>query len=171
MALPDLRRFSHVFKFLDTNGDGTGDKNAIGDYSSTPTDFFYQPEGGRTVVLTRMIITMSGDHVNENGYGVKDTPLANGIVVHTENSTPEAAMDLSGGIPIRKERHWQRYCYDADASSLGLVVARWTFAKAGIPLFLSHNDRLVVTLNDDFSALTGHFFNIQGADASHGWRF
>ncbi len=170
MTLHDLSKFYHVFEYLDTNGDGTGDSNAIGDYSSAPTDFFYQPGPGKVELITGMIVYMEGKDVGKGGYGNANV-LTNGITMRTDNTVPEASMDLTVGVPILSEKQWQRLCYDLSPVSEESRVARCTFARSGLPLILSETDRLVVTLHDDFSHMDEHRFKIEGADASRGWRF
>lgn len=170
MVLSDLQDFYHVFEYLDTNGDQTGDNNAVGDYSSSSADFFYQPGEGCVELITRMIVYMGGKDVGKGGYGNGEL-LTNGITVQTENTVPEATMDLTAGVPIRAEKHWKKVCYDLSPVDEESRSARWTFAKSGLPLILSHEDRLVVTLHDDFRHMDEHYFMIQGSDASHGWSF
>lgn len=168
--LQDLSEFYHVFEYLDTNGDQSGDTNAVGDYSDTPTEFFYQPAAGCVELISRMVIYMGGKDVGKGGYGNGDA-LTNGIRIQTANTIPEATMDLDGGRPIFAEKQWKRVCYDLSPVDEESRSARWTFAKSGLPLILSHEDRLVVTLHDDFSHMDEHTFMVHGSDASHGWLF
>lgn len=170
MALSDLSDFYHVFEYLDTNGDQTGVNNAVGDYSSNPTEFFYQPSAGCVELISRMIVYMGAKDVGKGGYG-NALALTNGIRIQTANTLPEATMDLDGGVPIFAEKHWKRVCYDLSPLSEESRSARWTFEKSGLPVVLADTDRLVVTLHDDFSHMDEHYFMIQGSDASKGWKF
>jgi len=76
----------NIAKYLDTVGDGTGEINAIGDYSSAPVDFFYSPNANEVVLLNRVIITIEdGGSIDSGGYGNNSSPLTNGIVAIFKN--------------------------------------------------------------------------------------
>jgi hypothetical protein len=80
----------------------------------------------------------------------------------------EEICSLTDGVPVKKNTHWSRLCYDAQPSNYGAgaetLNVRWTFEKAGYPLRLqgNNNERLEVVLNDDFSGLAGHYFLVEG---------
>lgn len=175
MGVFDRSDFTHIFAYLDTNGDKTGDNNAIGDYSSTPEEFFIQPPVDGVWTIQRLIVSIHGQ-CGSLGYG-SDDPLENGITIKTTDSSGDMLLDLTSGVPIKEEMAWGALCYDiqlsdtrdtpAEPFSPRWVFARWTFGKTGLPLILRHQDRLVVTLNDDFEHLTAHRFQVQGAIANY----
>ena len=47
-----------LFRYLDTVGDGSGEKNANGDYSIAEEIFFLQPPPGRVYRITRLIVSI-----------------------------------------------------------------------------------------------------------------
>jgi hypothetical protein len=161
----------YLSRFLDTSGDGTGTKNANGDYSPTgsgQTIFFIQPASGVNYKLARMIVSIQDNQVlSAGGYGGIVGALASGIQVRVadDNGT---ITDLTDGIPIDSNAAWGRYCYDVMFTDFGagdnFVEVRWTFSKAETLLRLegSENERLEVVLNDDLDGLTGHYFLVQG---------
>lgn len=161
--------FSHVFGYLDTNGDKTGTNNAVGDYSSSPEEFFIQPPEGAVWAIERIIVSIHGA-CGRAGYG-SELPLANGISMKTTDSSGEMILNLTNGVPIKDEMAWGALCFDVNHKDTGedltWVFARWTFAKAGLPIVLRDQERLVVTLNDDMRHLAEHRFQAQGAIANY----
>ena len=164
-------------RHLDTTGDGSGTKNAIGDYSGGGgTVFKIQPAPGQIIRVTRMIVFASGKKTsfNTDTYGSLTGSLTNGVVVRTQNDGG-TLINLTDNIPIKYNGDWGRVCYDSDifvgtgGTDTSLRV-RWTFEKAGYPLRLVGNDseRLEVYLNDDFTdgggatGLSNHYFVVQG---------
>lgn len=169
MSVFDRSDYTHNFGYLDTNGDKTGEKNAVGDYSSTPEEFFIQPPLGSVWAIERIIVSIQGA-CGRAGYG-SEFPLANGLSVKTTTSSGEMILNLTNGVPIKDEMAWGALCYDVmhkdTGEDLTWVFARWTFAKAGLPIVLEDQQRLVVTLNDDMRHLTQHRFQAQGQIANY----
>jgi hypothetical protein len=158
-----------VHRFLDTNGDGTGTKNAIGDYS-TPDEFFFTPAGADVFQAERLLVTVEDTNgMKSNLYGVL-AALTNGIEVKIIDSDGSTVIeDLTDGLPIKTNAHWRRYCYDADVDAWGGAApaddhlsVRWTLAKAGVPLILKAGQRISVFLNDNLTGLISHLFGLQG---------
>jgi hypothetical protein len=154
-----------VYRVLDTNGDGTGTKNAVGNYSSTPTVFYIQ-DTTKTFYVNRMLIQLEdAGAFATNDYGA-GTGLTNGISINIYDSTGAVLNDLTDGIPIKSNNDWARVCYDLKlenwATGNGAIHARWTFANAGHPIILKQGDRLGLTLNDNFTGLVSQYFKVQG---------
>lgn len=154
--------------YADTNGDGTGTKNAIGDYSSAADIFYIQPPEGTVYRAHRMLISIEdGAGMQAQEYGNIGAALTNGIQVRVQNDSGTIS-DLTDGIPIKTNAHWGRMCYDVDVKSWGsgdeLLCVRWTFSKSGAAIVLdgSRNERLEILLNDSFVALISQYFLLQG---------
>lgn len=154
-----------LFRFLDTNGNGTGTKNAIGIYGSPVEEFYIQPQGGESLIINRMIVLI-GDATAPaaGGYGGMSA-LTDGISVQVREGA-NLVLDLTDGLPIKTNLAWGHHCYDVEPSSYGsginFVRVRWTFGASGKPLCLRGTQRLCVRLSDDFSGLTEHYFMVQG---------
>ena len=155
------------FRYLDTNGDGTGTKNANGDYSLVADDFYFQPT--RACYIHRMLVFMedtSGFTAEE--YGNLGAALSNGYEVQLKDSSDGVQVDLTDGVVITTNSSLARTCYDANLKDWGTtptdeaLVARWTFSRAGIPLYMNANDKFVITFNDDLTGLLQHYFMVQG---------
>lgn len=155
----------------DTVGNGTGDFNAIGNYSSGglgETIFRIAPGAGEVYRITRMLVGVydsSGMQCQE--YGNLGSALTNGVVVRVHNGT-STLIDLTDNLPIKYNGQWGALCYDADVKSWGngneLLVARWTFERAGQPIRLDgdNNEELQVVLNDNMTGLIEQTFTVQG---------
>ena len=156
-----------IFRFLDTAGDGTGTKNAIGDYS-TPDEFFFSYP--KDVEIERMVIHISDTAMTQDQYGDL-TALSTGYSVSVIDSAGATVLDLTDGVPIKKNADFGRYCYDVNHQSWGttptneFVQARWTFSKAGHPLYLAAGSKLSITFSDNLTGLIEHYFMIQGYEA------
>jgi hypothetical protein len=159
---------SPFFQFLDTVGDGTGIKNAKGNYSGGIQRFIIKPAIETVYQVNRMIVWIEdGANLVDDKYG-SDIVLNNGIEVKVLNDAG-VKTDLTHGDPIKTNVEWARYCYDVWAVSVGFAArkmasVRWTFGQAGAPITLNgrDGDRLAIILHDNFSGLVKHKFQAQG---------
>ena len=166
-----------IYRYLDTNGDGTGTKNAIGNYTGEDgtleipaegvTSFFIQPAPGEIFRIQRMIVNVhDAQKFKPEEYG-NLTALTNGIFVRVSNNG--TTLDLTDGVPVKTNGSWGALCFDAELYSAAAgngdyLRVRWTFAASGYPIRLvgDNNDRLEVVLNDNFTGLLDHYFQVQG---------
>lgn len=154
---------------LDLNGDGTGTKDLVGNYSGgavyahiecpADADFPY--------VLWRMIAAVGDTNgVTAEEYGNLGSPLSNGIEMVCRDPNGVDILDMTDGFPITSNAEWGVPTYDVDLKTWGsgneLLLARWTFANFGTPLILPPGYSFGLVLNDDFSGLVRHFFTVQG---------
>ena len=158
-----------LYRYLDTNGDGTGDKDAIGNFLFAPIDYYIKPGPTEVYAIERVIIFIKDNgRMNTGGYGAGGL-LENGITCQIQNDT-EVLVDMTDGIPVRANGDWSRLCYDLQNHEWGtghnVVVARWTLAKTGISGQLDgrqdRNQKLVFRVNDDLRGLVEHTFQVQG---------
>jgi len=157
-----------IYRYLDTNGNGTGTKNAIGDYSVAATSFFIQPAAGEIFRLQRMIVNVhDSQKLKAEEYG-NLTALPRGIIVRISDSSG-VIQELTDGIPIKTNGEWGALCFDAELYSAAAgngdyLRVRWTFANAGYPIRLDGNngEKLEVVLNDDFTGIVHQYFHVQG---------
>jgi hypothetical protein len=157
-------------RYLDTTGDGSGTKNAIGNYASSAQIFRIAPASGKVFRISRMLINIEDTAgMKAENYGDTGSPLTNGIEVRTHDGS-STLIDLTDGIPIKTNAHWGRTCYDVDIKSWStaptneLLLARWSFFRCGQYLRLngSKNQELQVVLNDNLTGLISHYFMVQG---------
>jgi len=157
-----------IFRYLDTNGDGTGTKQAIGNYAGAAEEFKIMPPDNQIYSLNRMIVLVEDTaNMQAEEYGNLGVALTVGIVVQlVRNGTP--VVDLTDGFPIKTNAQWARLCYDADIKTWGagdeLLAARWTFGNSGKPFLLRGGfaEELIVTVADNMTGLIDHTFAVQG---------
>lgn len=153
-------------RHLDTIGDGTGTKNAVGDYSSTATDFKLRPAGGTVFVVERVVILLgdSATFVND-GYGAA-AALTNGILVEKyDHGGSSVITSIHDGLAVKTNFDWARFAgNDVSVEYAGTNKHRvWDWRPpAPIRLDGTLNQELRFRLNDDFSVLTEHYFAAEG---------
>lgn len=156
-----------IYRYLDSIGDGSGYKNFNHENSASAVVALYTADEDCTI--ERMLIAIedtSGFTAEE--YGNTGGALANGwkAIVLDENSA--TAADLMDNVVVTTNANIGRVCYDVDLKSWGttptneLLVARWTFARAGLPLYLPKNWSFAIYLTDDFTGLIEQYFLLQG---------
>ncbi len=161
----DVYPNEQVYRFLDTVGDGTGDKSAIGDYSSAVEEFLIT-NPIRQIQIRRMMIEVRDTGLfSQERYGAI-AALTNGIEVMVKDDSGATQLDLTDGVPIKSLAHWGCRCFDMSAlpsgSGDGFVNIRWTFKRNGSCILLRQGWSLVVRLNDDLTGLIDHTFFVGG---------
>ncbi len=156
-------------EFLDTNGDGTGIRNAIGDFSSSPVDFFYtRPAGsdGNLFLNSFVIHLQSPVKVSASGYGDSMNPLPNGISLFIRDKAAVTVRDFTPGIPVKTNSDWSRYGgrTSIEPYSGGDYFFKATFRAVSPdePILLPPEHSMGLTLNDDFSGLISQTFFLGG---------
>ena len=155
-----------IYRYLDTNGNGTGTKSATGDYSGAEEEFYIQPPNDEVYVINRMLAYVRDDGTwSSEKYGAIANGLTTGILVQVKDDSG-VLVDLTDGVEIQTNAGWGQVCYDAEVKTVGqgdsFLLVRWTFGKAGKPVTLLEGERLAVVLNDNFSTLVDHTFQVQG---------
>lgn len=156
---------AHCFRYLDTDGDGTGTKNAIGTHAAAAEEYYIAgPSSGRLTIERMIVYVKDGAAFSAEKYGGA-AALTNGILVKV--TTEGELVDLTDGVPVKTNAGWSRLCHDVSFHTTGAgddaMSVRWTFAKSGKPLVLkSATDKLAVIINDDVDVLTEHYFMVQG---------
>lgn len=161
-----------LYRYLDTACDGTGERNAIGDYSEAPQIFCISPPANTTYSLARVIIRIESlGPLDAGRYG--SIVLQNGVTLRVTEldatGSRETVIDFTDGSPILYNAHWGNVAYDVGVQSFGpsgvgsdSVVIRFSFFKSGRNVYLRPGQRLEFVLNDDFSSLLGHYVHAQG---------
>jgi len=160
----------YLARLLDTNGDGTGLTDVIGNYAGAEEIFFIQPPISEIYVLHRLIIFYQDvGQMQPETYGNNIT-LTNGINLRKQDDN-NTLINLNDSLPIISNADWARNCFDltitdrgAGAGNDNFLAARWSFDKAGTPIYLNGaaNERFEMTFNDNFSGLVQQRFTVQG---------
>ena len=150
--------------FLRLDGDGTHE--AIGDYLATPARFTWTPLPSRTAHIHRMIISVQDAGAFDAAKYGNAIVLANGISLTVRNVADDAQVHTYTVEPIITNSDWAAHCYDTDMKTWGtgdeILVARWTFTRAGSPMILKDTEYVSIDVNDTLTGLKAHRFVIQG---------
>lgn len=165
-----------ITRYLDTNGDGTGTKNAIADYSGAQEIFYIQPPAGDIYRIAKLLILVSGkkSSFDTDVYGSVPA-LTNGIGMRIQDDSG-TIVDLTDGLTVKRNGQWGRLTHKTElyegshGSSNSYFRVECTFAKFGqfMRLVGNNNERLEITVNDDFTdssssdALVDHIFCVHG---------
>jgi len=160
------RPFEH---YLDTNGDGTGINNAIGDYSAAVTDFYYAPAIGESVDITKLILHVADKAAFAfDGYGgLAAGTVTNGIQILFER-LGVIVLQLTNGVPITKNVDFVHlntdYSLISFASNYQASSVSFDTESFDTPLQMHGDlgDKLIVRLNDNFTGLDDHHFIAYG---------
>lgn len=158
---------SPFFRFLDTDGDGTGTKVAIGNYSGGQDFKYVHPRGSNTIadIHRLMVHIQDTSPLSADEYGGL-AALTNGIQLLVTDVNDVTFRDLTDGVPIKSNAHWGRFCYDFSLDTFGsggdFCQARWTFNAAGSPLHLKPGWSFIARMSDNLTGLIDHTFNLQG---------
>jgi hypothetical protein len=156
-----------LIRYLDTNGDGTGTKDANGDYSVTPETFFIQPPAGEIYSITEFLIHIA-DSSNFTITGFASiAALTNGINVYAKRNG-QTLIDVMDGIPIKTNPQLLHLTHrvallDFVAGGNSLVVS-YHSEDFGTSLVMHGDlgDTLEVVLNDDLSGIDDMHFIVHG---------
>lgn len=161
-----------VSRYLDTNGDGTGTVNAIGDYSAAATEFFYAPAAGTYVNLhsIQYYIQDAGDFL-PNDYGAMGlvTGLTNGYDITIKingtnyNINPNGNIKDNGGLLALSA--YSYFTQNSAERQNALISDSKIYERFSDKIILNGDlgDKVTITLNDSFTALIKHTFRVTGS--------
>ena len=162
-----VQNVRHLYRYMDSVGDGSGDESFIGDYSSAAEEALLIPASNEIIKVARLIISAEDTSgMTAAKYG-NMAALTNGVTIQKKNTTG-VVTDITDGVAIKTNAQYSALCYDADIKTWGqgneLLTARFTLSKSGEPVILngSLGEYLVVNLNDNFDGLISHKFMAQG---------
>lgn len=154
--------------YLDTNGDGSGEINAVKNYSDAEEGktIFFKSAGKNVVLLTALIITYTGMNLDPDVYGNSSSPLINGIEIELRNTLGHSIIDFTADNLIKTNSDWYRITehitFDTFKSLKQIMCIRFDFSSLGDVVKLEKNLIFTVTLNDDFTDLEKHTFLLYG---------
>jgi hypothetical protein len=135
-----MAKAPYINEFIFLRNGASRDANVKGDV--TPVEFSYTVPAGDTLLVNRLIA-----YYQDTGN----------------------FQDLMDGFDIKTNAEWAGRCYDWQYISTGVgdnvAAVRWTFGRTGRPIPLLEGEKIVVTINDDMTFLTGATFQIQGVSS------
>lgn len=145
--------------------------NAIGNYSGVDTFIVAPPEPTASIVITRLIVTISDAGVFQtNYYGGISGGLDSGITIQV-NRDSTMKYTITNGVPVTSNFKWEAFG-SVEFEDFGAgddhaqVILEFHDAGQNILLDGSQNDTLMVIFKDDLTGLTGHHFQFQGYNKS-----
>lgn len=164
---------NHLIRALDTVGDGTGTTNANGNYAATAEEFFIQPPAGQLFTIHHLMVEIVDTASIDAGKYGTGIILTNGIGITIENGA--LLVDLTHNLKIKTTAEWaylagpnniQVFNWGAgnDIFIAEIAIANH-FGKA-ITLNGDLSEKLIITLNDDFTGLVNHKFIAHGTKTS-----
>jgi len=160
-------QYHHLCRYLDSVGDGTGDVDAIGDYSTAPQVFSMGPPPGDVWIVSTLIV-----YIRDRGFMRADEwanigTLTNGVaIMHVDDSGVLA--DITNGRPLLVSSDLDAICADFRKTDYAGIheslVGIIDFGRDGAPVRLVGNDsgRLMVLLRDDFTGIEVQRFRAVG---------
>jgi len=172
-----------VYRYLDTNGDGTGTTDSAVDHSAVAGYYYIEPPAGETWQMERLIVYIeASSSPRATYYGDITGGLTNGLEFFVEDgSAAVGAGTLIKSLtptPIKTNGRWKRQCYDFDEFVFSgggnkVLGGRWTLRKdLGFALKLIGSStgtevrRLVCKVSDDLSGLVAQELFIRGLDVT-----
>ena len=156
---------SIFFRALSTGGDGTGDFNAIEDYSNSPTEFSVTPLKGEKLYASRFSVNMVFPGAPPplwDGYGPIAGGLTNGVSIEVSSSASNVEFPA---IVLMMNTNWtflptQRLNWGNGVTQLVCTLDLTT--SGGYAILDGDVDYFKVKLNDDFSPFLRQVFILQG---------
>lgn len=157
-----------LFRYLSTNGDGTGTTNAIGNYSGAPAYFYISSFNTlKTFYVTDLIFQYSANgSFSQSGYA-NGVALTNGIdIQYWQND--DAIFTVNDSRKIKTNDGFVHSGFDYQlitfSGAVNSVAAKYSFVN---PIILNeYTDGwagwFTVILNDDFTGLTDQTFYLKG---------
>lgn len=154
-----------LYQYLSTGGDGSGVVDAVGNYAAAATEFYIQ-DTTRYLLIERMIVYVEDVGSMDSGDYGNGITLTNGVKLEVREDNDAVVRDMMAGLPVMHNTDWQGKCHDLILSSWGLgneaYSVRWTFGKSKKSLILAPGQKLSITLEDNFTGLEHHLFQVQG---------
>lgn len=150
-----------LFRYLDTVGNGSGTKNATGDYSGAAERFLIAPALDEIFLVEHLILVLEAEATLDNSsFGRFVLPLTNGIFFRVRDLNDTVVTDLTDGVPVKTTFDFAKYGIDARYHAFGEAndqwVVKWDLVDSGQPLILDgradYRHNLNMELNDDFSS-------------------
>ena len=157
-----------VIRIADSIGDGTGNKNAIGQL--TQPFRVTVPAGDNYRVAALHVAIEDNRRFQAEDYGGLGYALTNGISLFTETATGQRLQDITDpDVPIRDNAGWSIYTpivrKTAERPGHEVMTVDIILISNLEPLTLSSGESFVIGLNDDFTGLVKHHFVLQGTRA------
>lgn len=153
----------YVVSVLDTNGDGTGTTNAIGNYA---TETLFRYNATVNTALNSMTVFAGGiGTVTASNYITLIAPLTNGIGVNVYESDGTPIQTPNPAARVKSTVGWATYAFNRSVDDWGggenYFSVEFDLTQLG-RICLTPGRFFAVILNDDFTGLSVQTFTVQG---------
>lgn len=155
-----------VIRPLTTTGDTLGTFNAIGNYSASITDFYYQVPDNYSFLMTEVSFTVShATKLEQYDYGGITGGISNGIKIFLRLRGVE--VQILANQVIKQNNDFYVLTFSVEKSNFSGIPQTLTASfrllqDYGMPLYLESGDRIIIRLNDSFLDLSAHKFVAKG---------
>jgi len=168
MSVPNKR----LDRFLDTNGDGTGDFNIVDNYTSDTT-FFIQPPEDEVYILGEAVINVTGTgNFAPDEYGGSSS-LINGLTFALLQGNEELRISKTR---IFNNIDWFKFTNNVvleKSQNISCISIHWDLevVSSGLVLRGNSGDKLSLIVKDDFTGIDSHTFFIRAEtiDSKHSY--
>ena len=160
----------HLSRFLDTNGDGTGVKDASVDHSGAAEEYKIEPAATKIYYIAKLVVSVTDGGTWTAAVFGGGTALTNGVIIKTIDADgPTDLVDFTDNVPIKTNGQWYDNVNDVVQHQIGAgdeqLIAVIDFVRdygGYLRLDGADNEFLAAVLNDDFSTLTSLYFHATG---------
>ncbi len=154
-------KYLFIRSWTDT-GDPTGNNDARPNASlGSPQDWYFTVFQNNYCLKSFSITIEDGGISSWAQYG-NIGQLTNGILIFLQRAGSNQRINFNEGFPIQDHSDWARLTMDPRIENGGgddVFVAKFEVEKlAGAPLCLNKGDQIGVTMRDDMTGLSGHYF-------------
>lgn len=152
--------------FMTASGDGQGAYNLNGNYSASPTDFYYQATSTYYVQTLLISISDSTKFLQNDYGGMASGIVTNGVKLFIKpNGLTE--IPLLSSVAFKYNYEWLQVTPHTiltqfDGLPQTLSINFDIVADYGMPITMNIGDRFIIRLNDDFTGLIDHTFGLRG---------
>lgn len=150
--------------YLTESGDGQGNFNFIGDYSSTLKTVYF--EALHYFEVYNLLINIAGNaKFLQTGYGSLNAAITNGVKFYIRENGSDIPLLYNPGI--KKNNDWLEITNDVsltqwDGQPQTLSIDLDLIKTFGVPFIMQPGMKFKVTLNDNFTGLVNQSFRLAG---------
>ena len=152
-----------VYQCLTDIGDGTGVRNAVGNYAPEMFEIFITNPDRAIQISSAVVGIRDSGLFRQDRYGAMNSPLTNGIRIKAKDDKGAVLLDMTAAAPIKTNGAWSFLTSNVtplpSGAGDGFYTVEWELSRlSGSNVVLEAGHRLSVELNDDFEDLVEHTF-------------
>ena len=134
--------------------------------TSSKAEYGYQVPENTTAIISRVIFDILDASVNPDDFGGIMNGLSNGLKIMCTDSSNNTIIDFLDGLTIQRN-HQFSWLAGNDVAHVESMTddhlpVRWTLEKAGTTMRLNKNEKFIIEVRDNLSAITSFRVFING---------